>query len=176
MPETENRYGFYERPKVDWNTVPEGLRDMYNRPGFLVRRCHQIATSIFYELCEPLTITPSQYMVLYAVDAVPGVTQIDVAKILGLDRSTTGSVINRLEENGLLVKTVFPSDRRKHSLRLTENGRCTLESARMLAKQVTDGFLAPLKPEEREKFISYMRTIMQAHGEIVRAPLGFDKP
>ena len=38
--------------------------DIYQRPGFLLRRAHQISTAIFERSCAHLGLTPAQYGVL----------------------------------------------------------------------------------------------------------------
>ena len=37
------------------------LRNMYRRPGFLLKRCHQITAPLFLDHCRAFNITPSQY-------------------------------------------------------------------------------------------------------------------
>ncbi len=38
----------------------ESLADLYRRPGFMVKRLHQVATAIFLEECGRYNMTPSQ--------------------------------------------------------------------------------------------------------------------
>ena len=56
---------------------------------------------------------------------------------------------------------------------VTEQGRALCKEANQAALGIHDTLLAPLTTEERARFLDYMRLIMQAHGEIVRAPIGF---
>ncbi len=167
--------GFYEKPVIDWRHVPEDLRQLYDRPGFLIRRCHQIVVSVFMRGCKEVGITPTQYALLYVLHCRPGVTQAEVAKILGLDRATIGSVVGRLAANGLIEKTASSADRRKHNLKLTDKGLKVCAQAQEAVKEVRDVILQPLAPEDREKFLDNLRKIMHAHGEIADAPpMGFD--
>ena len=92
------------------------LDDLYRRPGFLIRRAHQIAVSLFLEETGELGITNRQYGILLVLKHQPGIDQITVAKLLGLDRSTTGMVLTKLEEAGLVGRVVGEKDRRKRSL------------------------------------------------------------
>ena len=73
------------------------LDQLYRRPGFLIRRAHQTAVSIFLEQTGALGITNRQYGILLVLKHRPGIDQITVAKLLGLDRSTTGMVLATLE-------------------------------------------------------------------------------
>src|SRR5262249_34567494 len=57
----------------------------------------------------------------------PGIDQISVARLLGLDRSTTGMVIKKLEQAGLVGRTVGARDRRRTNLTPTRAGGRMLE-------------------------------------------------
>ena len=77
------------------------IDDLYGRPGFMLRRAHQIAVSLFMEETGELRITTTQFGILHLLKHSPGLDQISVAKLLGLDRSTTGMVLGTLEGAGL---------------------------------------------------------------------------
>ena len=89
------------------------LDDLYRRPGFMIRRAHQIAVSLFLDETGALGITNRQYGILFALAQQPGIDQISVARLLGLDRSTTGMVIKKLEQAGLIGRDVGARDRRR---------------------------------------------------------------
>ena len=73
------------------------LDELYRRPGFMIRRAHQIAVSLFLEETGELGITTTQYGILVLLKHHDGIDQITVSKLLGLDRSTTGTVLEKLE-------------------------------------------------------------------------------
>jgi MarR family transcriptional regulator, organic hydroperoxide resistance regulator len=52
------------------------------------------------------------YIVLSALDKSPGLTQSDLGRSLGLDKTTLMSQLDRLEGRGLVVRRSAPSDRR----------------------------------------------------------------
>jgi hypothetical protein len=68
------------------------LEQFYRRLGFMIPRVHQIAVSLFLEEAGRLGISNRQRGILFALKHRPGIDQISVAKLLGLDRSTTGMV------------------------------------------------------------------------------------
>ena len=98
------------------------IDDLYRRPGFMIRRAHQIAVAIFLAETGALGITNRQYGILFALKHRPGIDQISVARLLGLDRSTAGMVIKKLERAGLIGRSVGARDRRRASLALTRAG------------------------------------------------------
>src|ERR1700751_3127284 len=93
--------------------VPDDpLKKLYRRPGFMIRRAHQIAVSLFLEETGALKITTTQYGILFILKQRPDIDQVSVAKLLGLDRSTTGMVVTKLEQDGLIGRDKGLTDRR----------------------------------------------------------------
>src|SRR5579864_5477825 len=123
------------------------LEDLYRRPGFLIRRAQQIAVSLFLEETGALGITNTQYGILLVLAHRPGIDQISVAKLLGLDRSTTGMVLNKLEKAGLVGRRVGRDDRRRRSLALTRAGERMLEQLAQAARQAQIHALSPFTPK-----------------------------
>src|SRR5215468_1687239 len=111
--------GAGRKPAPSSSATGGSLEDLYRRPGFLIRRAQQIAVALFLEETGDLNITSTQYGILFVIKRHPGIDQISVAKLLGLDRSTTGMVLGKLEEAGLVGRQVEKDDRRRHNLSLT---------------------------------------------------------
>jgi len=147
------------------------LDDLYGRPGFMIRRAHQIAVSLFLEETGELRITTTQFGILHLLKHRPGLDQISVAKLLGLDRSTTGMVLGKLEDAGLIGRRVGTNDRRKRSLALTSAGETMLERLRAPARRVQERQLAPFKPAERRQFLKMLDKFTRSFNEETRVPL-----
>ena len=64
------------------------------------------------EQAEKHGIQLRDYIVLSAVDKTPNVTQGELGKALGLDKTTLMSQLDRLERMGLVVRRSDPRDRR----------------------------------------------------------------
>jgi DNA-binding MarR family transcriptional regulator len=145
-----------KRSKVG-GIVPESrLQELYRRPGFMIRRCHQIAVAIFADECREFDLTTTQYGILYVLGRSPGVDQISIARLLGLDRSTTGMVVGRLEERQLLRRAVDPADKRKRLLELTPAGDKLLTRVQPVVRRAQERLFAPFSTEERELLVKLL--------------------
>jgi DNA-binding MarR family transcriptional regulator len=74
------------------------------------------------EQAEKYGIQLRDYIVLSALDKTPNLTQAELGKALGLDRTTLMSQLDRLERTGLVVRRNDPRDRRTRIPEITEAG------------------------------------------------------
>jgi DNA-binding MarR family transcriptional regulator len=148
-----------------------GLDDLYRRPGFMIRRAHQIAVSLFLDETGALGITNRQYGILFALKQQPGIDQISAARLLGLDRSTTGMVIKKLEQAGLVGRDVGARDRRRVSLRLTRAGERMLERLAEPAQRAQARALSAFTPQERTQFLALLDKFIRKFNDSTRVPL-----
>lgn len=58
------------------------------RPGYLVRRLHQIHSAIFLEECQQFGITPVQYGLISTLLENPGIDQVTLGNEVGIDRTS----------------------------------------------------------------------------------------
>jgi DNA-binding MarR family transcriptional regulator len=152
------------------------LEELYRRPGFLIRRAQQIAVSLFLEETGALGITNTQYGILLVLKHRPGVDQISVAKLLGLDRSTTGMVLGKLEKAGLIGRRVGKKDRRKRSLALTVAGERMLEKLTEPARRAQAHVLSAFTPQERATFLDLLDKFVAKFNGSTRVPVGSRRP
>jgi DNA-binding MarR family transcriptional regulator len=147
------------------------LEELYRRPGFMIRRVHQIAVSLFIEETGKLGVTNRQYGILFVLKHRPGIDQISVANLLGLDRSTTGMVVKKLEEDGLVARSIGAHDRRRHSLQLTRSGERLLSQLVAPARRAQARVLSAFTPEEQSLFLQLLDKFTRAFNESTRVPL-----
>ena len=139
-------------------------------PGHHIRRLHQIAVAIFLQEAEPQGLTPVQFAALHAVGTAPGTDQRTLARTIGLDTSTTGGVIDRLEARALLVRSANPQDRRVRLLSLTDAGQALLHEVMPAMLATQQRILEPLPMAERAEFLRMLRTLVVANNTLSRAP------
>jgi DNA-binding MarR family transcriptional regulator len=147
------------------------MDDIYRKPGHLVRRAQQIAVAIFMEECAPFEITPVQYAALVAVRENPDLDATRLSALVAFDRSTLGSVLERLEAKGLIERAASPQDKRVKVLRLTGEGARTLQEVEPAAVRAQERILAPLRPEDQRRFMALLARLVELNNDASRAPL-----
>ncbi|MDH3235612.1 MAG: MarR family winged helix-turn-helix transcriptional regulator, partial [Alphaproteobacteria bacterium] len=67
-------------------------------------------------------LRPRPFMTLIAIYQNPGITQNDLVKVSGSDRSTIGELTNRFETRGFITRERDASDQRVNLLYVTAAG------------------------------------------------------
>jgi DNA-binding MarR family transcriptional regulator len=70
-----------------------------------------------------LGVTGPQRLALRIVGRDPGIVAGDLAALLHVHPSTLTGVLSRLEDQGLIERTIDPDDRRRMRIELTRRGR-----------------------------------------------------
>jgi MarR family transcriptional regulator, lower aerobic nicotinate degradation pathway regulator len=151
-----------------------GLVALRARPGFLVRRLHQIGVAIFTDEMAELELTPVQFGAMSIVGMKPGIDQSALGEELGTDRANTTDVINRLVNNGYVLRAVAPNDRRMRSVYLTDRGREVVIEANGRLKNVRTRLLSPLDAADREIFLDLTMELIEGNNSLGRAAWRFE--
>ncbi|WP_354003735.1 MarR family winged helix-turn-helix transcriptional regulator [Ramlibacter aurantiacus] len=139
---------------------------LWARPGFLIRRLHQVHDALFFRECQTRNITPVQYGILTALSMNPWLDQKAIGQELALDRTTTADVLKRLEEKGLIERRVNPDDRRSRLSVITKAGLKTLENLGQGMQTAQEDLLAPLSELNRLAFSKLLGLLVEAHENV----------
>jgi DNA-binding MarR family transcriptional regulator len=153
------------------NTAMDAPSPLVGRDGIplrpiaapLIRRLQQISASLVSEALTGSDLVQLEFAMLVFIDDMPGIDQRTLAEAMGIDRNSVGVIIERLEARGLVERTVRPSDRRALQLRLTPKGRTLWRDLVPRARKANAHLLSPLKPAERDLFVSMLVRLVQAH-------------
>jgi DNA-binding MarR family transcriptional regulator len=107
----------------------------------------------------PFGISGRECAVLIAIDERAPLSQQEVARRMGVDRTTMVALIDDLEGKGLVQRRQDPDDRRKNVVVLTEAGRTTLRGATAATEQAQQRFLAPLSGDQSATFTEALRAV-----------------
>jgi len=148
-------------------TLPiDGLEDL---PGHNIRRLQQIAVGIFLDETADVNVTPVQFALLFAASLQAGLDQRTLAGRIGLDTSTIGAVVDRLESRELIERKVSPDDKRVRLLSVTPAGKKLLEGVMPAMLRAQERMLAPLAKADRPKFMAMVKRIVEENNAWSRA-------
>ncbi|MCK1732930.1 MarR family transcriptional regulator [Bradyrhizobium sp. 138] len=151
--------------------APITIDAVYAAPGYLFRRMQQIAVSIFMEECKAFDLTPVQYAALIAIHTHPGIDATRLSAVIAFDRSTLGSVIERLQAKDYIERKPAPEDKRIKLLYLTKSGAAILREIIPAVERAQARMLEPLKPTERKTLMGLLVQLVDLNNEASRVPL-----
>ena len=134
---------------------------LWDRPGFLLRLCLQETGQAFEEGCAEVGLTPRQFDFLFVLNGIEETTQDRLARILVLDRSTTGLVLGILERKGFVERRVAPLDKRKRLVRSTDKGRAAFARASPAAEAARARLFERLSEGERGQLMYLLRKVSE---------------
>jgi DNA-binding MarR family transcriptional regulator len=144
------------------------------RPGFLVRRLHQIHVALFQKRCATFEITPLQYSLLSALAERGTADQTTLAADVALDRTTTTGALKRLQSRNFIERSIDRRDRRAQICRLTKAGATLLRQMEMAARAAHRETVADLSKADQKRFIAMMRQIVAASSNREQATVVLD--
>jgi MarR family transcriptional regulator, transcriptional regulator for hemolysin len=122
---------------------------------------HVLATQMAAAMAE-IGITPRAYCVLFhALEAER--TQIELAEISDLDKTTMVVTVDELEKAGLAERRPSGTDRRARIIAVTEAGRRTVAEGSKIADRVHVGVLDALPEQQREPFVAALTLLTDGY-------------
>jgi MarR family transcriptional regulator for hemolysin len=132
---------------------------------------HSLTTEMTRAM-EGLGVSPRGFSVL--TTALSGAyTQTELARMIGLDKTTMVVTLDELEAAGLAERRPAPADRRARVIAVTEAGERRVREAEEIAARTNEDVLGVLDPDEREAFLG---ALMRLVGERLSEPVACAKP
>jgi len=155
---------------TDGGAGPRRFEDVIDMPGFLIRRCNQIAMAIFLAETAAFDLSPAQYGALALIVVEPGMDQTRLMERSALDRSSVTKCVDRLEARGAIRREVDAGDRRVRRLYATDDGRGLLDAVDAHALRSQQRILAPLGTEKALAFTEMLKELASFHNDVSRVP------
>lgn len=141
-------------------------------PSHLLHRVLQIALDIYNAEAGDSALTQRQYAVLKALDGTEGLSQTDLVRLTGIDRSTLADLVARMLTKGLLKRERSATDARANLVRIDDGGITALADMEPRVLAADGKILALLSPPKRESFVKLLRKITVAReAELSGEPL-----
>ena len=137
-------------------------------PSHLIHRALQLALDVYSAEMGPDGLTQRQFAVLEAVSHKAGLTQTDLVRATGIDRSTLADLVARMTTKGLLDREKSTLDARAKAVRLSPAGEAALEAARPRVEAADKRIMGLLPKGKRDVFLDLLGELA---GEADAAPL-----
>ena len=158
---TQNRDGGPTTDEPTTDEPPAGTPPlMADRLGYLLKHAQLQFFELTATMLAPIGINGQEAVVLRAIDGPEPLSQGEVARRMGIDRTTMVALIDELEHKGLVQRRQDPADRRKNVVALTGAGRDTLRRANQAGAEAERRFLSPLGAGEQETFRKALRALL----------------
>ena len=133
-----------------------GLNDIL---GLRIRLAHGAVYRHFTETFATLDLTQKQVSSLWLVHDNPGISQIELGGRLRMDRATTMTIVNRLQDRAYLRRERSTSDGRKQALYVTQAGADALGEAKRCIAEHEAWLKARFTAEEIDKLVEMLARI-----------------
>jgi MarR family transcriptional regulator, transcriptional regulator for hemolysin len=143
-------------PDAEQTAASQPLCD--NLCWLLSRASYTLTTELTAAL-EGLGISPRAHAVLAAA-ATGDHTQTELAKTVGLDKTTMVVTLDELEAAGLAERRPSPTDRRARVIGVTRKGRKKLDEAERIGDAIREDVLSALPAGERKAFLGALTKLV----------------
>lgn len=143
-----------KKPDAPTRTVDDPASyQLETQIGYVLRRAHQRATSIFNSVMGDFSVTPTQFAALAKIDDVGRVSQNELGRLTGMDPATIWGVVSRLIKQGYVVQSHDPDDARLVMLELTDTGKDATRAMKAVGAEVSRETLRGFSEDEAEQLI-----------------------
>ena len=143
---------------------PSGIRELDQRIPFLLSQLGAYVTDDFKRRLAPLHVHPRTNAVLVALSGSDGQSQRQLSARLGLHRNVMVSLIDTLEEQGLVERKPHPEDRRAFAVTLTGKARALLPALEQQSHAMEDDVTAALTADERAALLDMLQRVSAGLG------------
>ncbi|MHA7209938.1 MarR family winged helix-turn-helix transcriptional regulator [Arthrobacter sp. MDT1-65] len=137
----------------------QGSPDPSDPLAYLLKHAFLRLAAIIDTALEPLGIDGKDFGVLRLLAHRAPTSQLEVARLLGVDRTTMVSLLDELEHKGILERTPDPADRRRNVIALTEQGVLAYDAADIAHQKAEKEFLAVITPAMSEQLRAALRSL-----------------
>ncbi len=128
----------------------------------LLHRALRLGLDFYADASGNGAVTQRQLTVLAAAGAAPGLTQNDLVRATGIDRSTLAELVSRMLKLGLLERRRSATDARANTVTLSAAGRSALTAGAGPSAAADERLLGLLSPKKREVFLKTLATLAAA--------------
>lgn len=136
---------------------------METKGGFLISRIKQVGGRLFDRMLAEADIDAfngAQGRILYVLWQGDGLTISQLSAQTSLANTTLTSMLDRMEQSGLIVRTPSPIDRRALLIRLSDKARALREDYDRISQRMNDLYYLGFTEDEVRQLESYLQRIL----------------
>lgn len=141
-----------------------GIGELDQRIPFLLSQLGTYMADDFKRRLAPLGVHPRMNAVLVALAANDGLSQRQLSTRLGVHRNVMVSLIDTLEQQGLVQRKPCPHDRRAFAVTLTGKARELLPALDEHSHTMEDEVTSALTPDERAALLDMLQRVSASLG------------
>ncbi len=134
------------------------------RLGYLLKHARERLAELTGPALAPFGIDGRQLAVLLVLASAEPASQQEAARRLGVDRTTMVSLLDALEERGLIARYPAAGDRRKNVVELTQLGHHVLLAATEANDEAERQFLSALPAADSRRLRELLRILVMGPG------------
>jgi DNA-binding MarR family transcriptional regulator len=131
--------------------MKDAPRRLQRLPSWLLSQAALSGDRLVNEALATEGVRKYHFRVLVALDDDGPLSQAELGRRLGIDRSDMAAVVAELEGRALLARTRDDKDRRRNVVTITASGREALQRMEAAIEQAQTVLLEPLTAAEREQ-------------------------
>lgn len=137
----------------------EGKRGEDGHFGYLLRQAANAHRYRVEQALSDLEITHPQFSVMIMLDAYPGHSNADLARLALLTPQTMSVIVANLLKSGLVERRAHDVHGRIQQLALTDHGRQLLSEAKIRVYALEEEMLTGVPPEARATIKSWLAKV-----------------
>jgi len=107
-------------------------------------------------------LSTRQYWALQHLDEEQGRSMVDLSRVLFTDKSNVTSIVDRLEQNNLVTRTMDPRDRRVMLITLTSEGRRLRDKVKEEHDEHISNLIGVLNNTDLHALLAHLASISQS--------------
>ncbi|MHA7889119.1 MULTISPECIES: MarR family winged helix-turn-helix transcriptional regulator [Roseicyclus] len=138
---------------------PDEHADLEDFVGYNLKRAYVIVDADFRRALGEDGLAPRVFSALSLIVHTPGITQSDLARRLGIERSGLVAIADELEARGFVMRKPVPGDRRVQALMPSAAGKAAYLEALETVRAHEASLLASLSSDEVETLVALLKKI-----------------
>ena len=134
-------------------------RDPNQQLEFLLAEVVRLQMRVYNQRFRATGLKQSQVAALIHLDRIEELSQTELADRLGMRKAATGTLIEGLEDKGLVERRRSQEDRRLQLVSITDAGRQVVDEVDHMAEELGTEYRRGIKRSERRQFVSVLQRL-----------------